>query len=66
MRAAGRKPAQPTLYVPAGSDAAVASALRAEGFATLAGLAPVSDARAEAMRLNCTHVLINGHPEACR
>jgi ATP phosphoribosyltransferase regulatory subunit len=44
-------------YVPAGSDGAV---LRAQAVATVAGLAPVADARAEARRLGCSHVLLDG------
>lgn len=43
------------LYVPAGS--ASAARFRVEGFATIAGLAPVKDAAAEARRLGCTHRL---------
>ena len=59
LRAAPPRPLRPRLYLPAGVDGA---RMRAEGFATVAGLAPVADARAEAMRLGCTHWLDEGVP----
>jgi ATP phosphoribosyltransferase regulatory subunit len=45
------------LYVPAGSEAALARRLRGEGWVTVAGLAPVKDPAEEARRLNCGHRL---------
>lgn len=45
-----------TLYLPHGTDAARGAALRAEGWGTVAGLAPESDPAAEARRLGCTHI----------
>jgi ATP phosphoribosyltransferase regulatory subunit len=45
-----------TLYLPHGTDAARGAALRAEGWVTVAGLAPESDPVAEARRLGCTHI----------
>jgi ATP phosphoribosyltransferase regulatory subunit len=45
-----------TLYLPHGTDAARGAALRAEGWVTVAGLAPESDPAAEARRLGCTHI----------
>jgi ATP phosphoribosyltransferase regulatory subunit len=60
LRAAPVRADRPTLYVPAGTPGDVAGAQRAAGFATLAGLAPVEDAFAEAARLGCTHVLVGG------
>jgi ATP phosphoribosyltransferase regulatory subunit len=45
------------IYIPAGSDAAVAKRLRGEGWVTVAGLEPVADAAAEARRLSCGHRL---------
>ncbi|HET9018360.1 MAG TPA: ATP phosphoribosyltransferase regulatory subunit, partial [Acetobacteraceae bacterium] len=50
LRAAPPRTPRPRLYLPAGVDGA---ALRAQGFATVAGLAPVADARTEAIRLGC-------------
>jgi ATP phosphoribosyltransferase regulatory subunit len=47
----------PRLYVPAGSDAAAAARWRSQGYVTVAGLAPVADATAEARRLACSHLL---------
>lgn len=51
---------RPRLYVPHGTAAGNAASSRAQGFATVAGLAPVADATAEAARLGCGHVLLNG------
>ena len=59
LRAAPPRHPRPRLYLPAGEAGA---ALRREGFATVAGLAPVADARAEALRLGCTHFLHEGVP----
>ncbi len=50
----------PSVFVPLGTDAGVAKKLRAEGWTTVAGLAPCDDAAAEAVRLECTHVYIAG------
>lgn len=49
--------APPRLYVPAGSDRAAAARWRTQGYATVAGLAPLKDATAEARRLGCSHLL---------
>jgi ATP phosphoribosyltransferase regulatory subunit len=45
------------IYVPFGALQSRAAALRVEGWITVAGLAPVGDAKTEARRLLCTHVL---------
>lgn len=45
-------------FVPAGAPRALAQALRAQGWITVAGLAPVADNAAEAKRLGCGHVLL--------
>ena len=47
---------QPRLFVPAGNDPRAAARLRAEGWITVAGLAAVADAGAEARRLGCSHL----------
>jgi ATP phosphoribosyltransferase regulatory subunit len=47
------------LFVPHGSDAALARRLRGEGWVTIAGLAP-GQAEAEARRLGCSHCLVGG------
>jgi ATP phosphoribosyltransferase regulatory subunit len=57
LRAAPARQARPRAYVPCGCDA---SALRAQGYATVSGLMPVADAAAEAARLGCSHVFIAG------
>lgn len=57
LRAAPSRKARPRVFVPQGSDGA---ALRADGYATVAGLSPVADNLAEAQRLGCTHVLTEG------
>jgi ATP phosphoribosyltransferase regulatory subunit len=54
LRAAPARPPRPRVFVPAGADGA---RLRAEGYATVAGLEPVADPAAEARRLRCTHWL---------
>ncbi|HEY4134282.1 MAG TPA: ATP phosphoribosyltransferase regulatory subunit [Alphaproteobacteria bacterium] len=52
------------LYLPHGAAPAEGRRLRAEGWTTVAGLAPAgdADAKAEARRLGCSHVLIAGKP----
>jgi ATP phosphoribosyltransferase regulatory subunit len=49
--------ATPRLYLPAGCDAAAAALWRSQGYATVAGLAAVKDAAAEARRLRCAYML---------
>jgi ATP phosphoribosyltransferase regulatory subunit len=41
-------------------DRAVAAALRADGFATVAALADAGDDATEAARLGCSHILRSG------
>ena len=60
LRAAPPRAVPRRVFVPRGSDQAQALALRAQGFVTVAGLADVADAGAEAARLLCTHVLRDG------
>ncbi len=60
LRAAPKPAPRPTILVPAGTDPAIARALRGR-FATVAAL-DLCDARAEAARLGCTHVLENNIP----
>ena len=50
------------LLLPFGADRAGAAALRAEGWVTVAALAPAADWHAEARRLGCDHVLEDGRP----
>lgn len=48
------------VYVPHGTSWAAAGKLRAEGWVTVAGLAPAADPVAEARRLQCDHRLADG------
>jgi ATP phosphoribosyltransferase regulatory subunit len=64
LRALPPQPETRRLYVPFGTDHATGAGLRGEGWLTVAGLSPESDAKAEAKRLRCTHVLIDGRPIA--
>jgi ATP phosphoribosyltransferase regulatory subunit len=57
LRAAPAREAKCRVFVPSGADG---NALRERGYATVAGLEPVSDCKAEAFRLGCSHVLIAG------
>ena len=52
------------LFVPFGTAPGDAVRLRADGWATLAGLEPSADARREAARLGCSHWLENGRAVA--
>jgi ATP phosphoribosyltransferase regulatory subunit len=60
LRAAPATPGQPRLFVPHGADHRAAASLRAQGFATVAGLSPVTDPAAEAARQGCTHLWSGG------
>jgi ATP phosphoribosyltransferase regulatory subunit len=60
LRVAPSRQARPRVFVPPGADAATVAALRANGFATVAALAPVSDGTEEAHRLGCSHILRDG------
>jgi ATP phosphoribosyltransferase regulatory subunit len=57
LRIAPPRAPRPRVYVPLGAPTADVAALRAQGFATVAALAPTADDRAEALRLGCTHIL---------
>ena len=48
------------LYLPHGEAPGKGRALRQEGWITVTGLAPETDAEAEARRLDCTHILRDG------
>ena len=52
------------LFVPYDTDSETARQLRDAGWIALAGLEPVDDPRAEAQRLGCSHVLIDGSVES--
>lgn len=50
------------VYLPHGTEHRVGARLRAEGWVTVAGLAPEEDAAAEAARLGCGHIWRDGAP----
>ncbi len=58
LRAAPPRIPRPRCYVPVGEDGRL---LRQGGHVTVAGLSADADPKAEAARLGCTHVLIEGH-----
>ncbi|CAO3430667.1 ATP phosphoribosyltransferase regulatory subunit [Azospirillum doebereinerae] len=60
LRAVPAAQAQERVYVPHGTGWAAAGKLRAEGWVTVAGLAPAADPVAEAKRLHCGHRLTDG------
>ncbi len=64
LRAAPPRGGKRRLFVPAGTAAARAAALRAEGYATIAGLDPGADPQAEARRLACPFFLSATGPVA--
>jgi ATP phosphoribosyltransferase regulatory subunit len=57
MRAVGAATRRDRVYLPLHTSLDVARRLRAEGWITVAGLAAVDDAGAEARRLACSHLL---------
>jgi len=57
LRAAARPAPRPRVYLAPGADPATAAALRRDGRATIAALAPVADSVAEARRLGCAEIL---------
>lgn len=63
MRALPPAERPPRVYLPFGSDPGEGRSLRERGWATLAGLEGVEDPRAEAGRLRCSHLLIDGRVE---
>jgi len=64
LRAVPAPAAAKRVYVPHGTSWAAAGKLRAEGWVTVAGLAPAADPAAEAKRLGCGHLLADGAVKA--
>jgi len=60
MRALSEPSVARKLYLPFAMPVAESTQLRAAGWVTVAGLAPETDVRAEALRLNCSHCWHNG------
>jgi ATP phosphoribosyltransferase regulatory subunit len=57
-------PEPPRVFLPHGTERVIGVELRAGGWTTVAGLAPVGDPAEEARRLGCSHVLVEGLPTA--
>jgi len=62
VRAVGGPQEGKRLFVPHGTPAEAGRRLRAEGYVTVAGLAPCADDAGEAQRLGCLYVLKDGAP----
>jgi ATP phosphoribosyltransferase regulatory subunit len=62
IRAIAEPTAPNRLFVPIGTPRAIATRSREQGWITIAGLDPTVEARIDAERLGCTHVLRDGHP----
>lgn len=60
LRAVPAPEAPRRVFVPHGTPAAEAAALRAQGWVTVAGLDPAADDETEARRLSCSHVYAGG------
>lgn len=52
------------VFLPHGTPAVLGRGLRDEGWTTVAGLTPSAEAADDALRMNCTHVLVDGQPVA--
>jgi ATP phosphoribosyltransferase regulatory subunit len=64
LRAAPSPAERPKIYIPLGTAPQTATALRKTGYATIAGLEPARNPMQEAVRLGCTHVLMDGETTA--
>ena len=64
LRAAPLPPAPRRVYLPHGTPRAEGATLRADGWVTVAGLAPEQDVAAEAARLGCSHLWQGGAARA--
>jgi len=60
LRAAPAPAEKPKIFVPLGTDPNATKQVRAENYATVAGLEYTDHPNAEARRLGCTHYLLNG------
>jgi ATP phosphoribosyltransferase regulatory subunit len=64
LRAAPQPTEKPRIFIPADSDPELVGAVRESGFITIAGLEKHGDSAAEAQRMGCSHVLLEGVPRA--
>lgn len=63
MRVLPSPVARSRIYVPPGVPAGDLAGLRRDGWVTVAGLTEITDAPAEARRLECSHVWVSGRAE---
>jgi len=63
LRTLPHGPISRRLLLPLGSDRGHARILREQGWITVSALEPTTDWRAEARRLGCTHVLVDGEAQ---
>jgi len=61
MRALPKPIAEDKIFVPFGTDVQIATDLRSEGHICVNGLEEVSDAKAEGLRIGCSHIFLNGN-----
>ena len=64
--AVGAPPARDRVFLPAGTPHEAGRQLRGWGWITVAGLEPVADVSAEARRMGCTHVWVDGDTVALK
>jgi ATP phosphoribosyltransferase regulatory subunit len=60
LRAAPPRPGRSRVFLPHGTDVSAGAALRAQGYATVAGLDPEAAPHSEARRLLCSHICTDG------
>lgn len=60
LQALGPSREQPRVFVPFGTARTHARQLQQDGWVTIAGLEPLQDSRAEAGRLRCSHLFVDG------
>ncbi|MGJ3261176.1 MAG: ATP phosphoribosyltransferase regulatory subunit [Rhodospirillales bacterium] len=63
LRALTVPDAAPRIYLPEGTARGAGEALRADGYRTIEGHASGAGATDEAVRLGCTHILLDGAPK---
>ncbi len=63
LRTLPNDPLSRRLLLPLGTDRGQARTLRERGWITVSALEPTADWRAEARRLGCTHVFVDGEPQ---
>lgn len=63
LRALTVPEAAPRVYLPEGTARDAGETLRADGFRTIEGHTSGTDATEEAIRLGCTHILLDGAPK---